>query len=136
MTELEAAVERVTEPARLTEQITHLAAWTLDPATFPEPCVDDVQGLLHALAEANERCTALEGHLLERIAERDEARADLDIANDAMQSIRKACAEITGGNATFIDDDFARALLVIKGRAETAESALAASEARRERGEV
>lgn len=53
--ELEAAVERVTETARLTEQITRLAAWTVDPTTFPEPCVDDVRALLSALAASEAR---------------------------------------------------------------------------------
>ncbi|WP_454760647.1 hypothetical protein [Caulobacter segnis] len=63
----------------------------------------------------------------------EEAEAAEDLANGAVQACRDACKAIMGGNASFVDDDVARALLSVKERAETAEQALSAQQQENER---
>ncbi len=59
------------------------------------------------------------------VKQRDEARENCkyDALNlGAIDAIRTACKEIMGGNASFVDDDFARCLYTQKARAEAAEA--------------
>lgn len=80
----------------------------------------DTAALESALAEANERASLLQTAVHERCAERDEARADLSRTQELLK-------DIAAERAQAITDR-----LLARDRAEVAEAALAASEARRE----
>lgn len=122
--ELEAAVERVTEATAFMEQ----AGAMLGRGEMPAPATPYAvkwhaahATLLHALAEANERASLLQTAVHERCAERDEALKEC--ARYAREA-GFATGKLEMSEAAGIVDGW-------KERAEAAEFALAASEARR-----
>tara|TARA_R100001086_G_scaffold44914_3_gene19911 strand:- start:439 stop:990 length:552 start_codon:yes stop_codon:yes gene_type:complete len=63
--------------------------------------------------------------LIAELKEAREAAADAELNAGAIHSIREACKEIMGGNATFVDDDFARCLTTLRAKCEKMRAALA-----------